>query len=323
MNPTANWMPQVVAEPQRAAALELLWAHLEPDSRQSLHDATLADSQTYGPAYWSSLVACQLGGAVVGVAWVQPHDGRVASLHGPVVTLDDPQLAARVAKFAVEQASQLDITGIQALLPSEYTPLAAAMSAAGFQHLADLQYLFCTVAPWASQVDEALLRFRTATPAELADVIERTYRGSLDCPAVDGLRKITDILNGYRSTGVYLPELWQIVSVELGAQARDVGCLILADHPNMDQIELVYMGIFAEERGNRWGERVVRQAQRLTYRHGRKRLVLAVDAANWPALRMYAAAGFITFDRKSAWYRPMPGNTATGIVDNQRHTTSL
>ena len=45
----------------------------------------------------------------------------------------------------------------------------------------------------------------------------------------------------------------------------------------------------------------------------RKRLVLAVDAANEPALRMYAAAGFQAWDRRSVFVRVLDErNQSTG-----------
>src|SRR5690606_30179312 len=95
------------------------------------------------------------------------------------------------------------------------------------------------------------------------------------------------------------------VSIRTGNAAHMVGCLLLADHPATDQIELVYMGMVPEARGHGWGEHVVRQAQWLCRRRGCQRLVLAVDEANDPAVRMYASCGFVSFDRKALWLLPI------------------
>jgi ribosomal protein S18 acetylase RimI-like enzyme len=308
MNLPASWTPEVVAEPQRVGALEMIWSALEPGLRRSLLDAAVADSRKFGSDFWSALVACQQDGAVAGVAWVQPHAGRAASIHGPVVRSDDPCLAASLARFSVEQAKRLDLTCIQALLPIEYTPQAAALTAAGFHGVANLLYMFSAAGDWPTRAPESALHFRPATQAELAKVIEQTYLGSLDCPAVDGLRNLDDVLAGYRATGNYLPENWLIVTVGVGAETRIVGCLLLADHPSTDQVELVYMGILPEARGHAWGSHLVRQAQWLVRQSGRQRLVLAVDEANQPAVRMYAASGLVTFDRKVLWLRDLSGS---------------
>jgi ribosomal protein S18 acetylase RimI-like enzyme len=301
MIPPANWTPEVVAESLKAAAVQWIWSELDPELRHRLYNAAVADSQKFGPDYWSGLVACQRDEALVGVAWVQPHAGRAASVHGPVVSIDDPQLAASLVRFSVEQAARLDIACIQALLPNEYTPQAAALTAAGFHRVADLLYMFSAAGECPAWAPESELQFRTATRAELAIIVEQTYRGSLDCPAVDGLRTIDDVLAGYRATGNVRPEHWQVVSIGKGVGARQIGCLLLADHPETDQMELVYMGIVPEERGRRWGLHLVRQAQWMVRQSGRQRLVLAVDEANHPAVRMYAASGLVTFDRKTLW----------------------
>ena len=54
-------------------------------------------------------------------------------------------------------------------------------------------------------------------------------------------------------------------------------------------------------RGRGWGLEVVRHAQWLSGQASRNRLILAVDAANEPALRIYAAAGFQSWDQKSVY----------------------
>jgi ribosomal protein S18 acetylase RimI-like enzyme len=84
---------------------------------------------------------------------------------------------------------------------------------------------------------------------------------------------------------------------------RDVGCLLLADHPLQNQWELVYMGIVPEARGMRLGLAVTRHAQRLAHGAGRERLVLAVDAANAPALELYRRAGFLAWDQRRVFLK--------------------
>jgi GNAT superfamily N-acetyltransferase len=95
---------------------------------------------------------------------------------------------------------------------------------------------------------------------------------------------------------------------------QDVGCLILADHPRYENMELVYMGVVPEGRGQGWGIEVVRHAQRLARRAGRQRLVLAVDASNQPAIRMYASAGFQAWDQRRVYYRLHPKELVRGEV---------
>jgi ribosomal protein S18 acetylase RimI-like enzyme len=116
---------------------------------------------------------------------------------------------------------------------------------------------------------------------------------------VNGIRRIDDVLQGYRATGHFDPERWLMVR----HQGEPIGCLILTAYPEHSTWELIYMGILPAARGRGWGVEIVRHALWLARRAAPKRLVLAVDAANEPALRMYAAAGFQAWDRRSVFVR--------------------
>ena len=80
-----------------------------------------------------------------------------------------------------------------------------------------------------------------------------------------------------------------------------MGCLIVTDHPEHGSCELVYMGVAAPWRGHGWGKDIARFAQWLTASTPRPRLVLAVDAANAPAIAMYESVGFHAWDRRTVY----------------------
>ena len=115
------------------------------------------------------------------------------------------------------------------------------------------------------------------------------------------MRDVADVLDGYRPNGPFDPARWLIVQ----ADGADVGCLLLADQPRFDQWELMYIGVVPEARGRGLGLAMVRHAQWMAAQAGRQRLVLAVAADNHPAIAMYAAAGFITWDIRSIFLRPL------------------
>jgi ribosomal protein S18 acetylase RimI-like enzyme len=79
--------------------------------------------------------------------------------------------------------------------------------------------------------------------------------------------------------------------------------LLLADYPQHNKLELVYMGLIPGVRGHGWGETITRHALWAARRKGRARLVVAVDAANWPARRTYEAAGLELWDRRVVFWR--------------------
>jgi GNAT superfamily N-acetyltransferase len=108
-----------------------------------------------------------------------------------------------------------------------------------------------------------------------------------------------DVLAGYRATSSFDPSRWFVAR----HSGQDVGCLLLADIADANQWLLVYMGLLPAARGRGLGIEMVRHAQWLCGQAGRARMVLAVDAENAPAVEIYAAAGFVAWDRRSVWLR--------------------
>jgi ribosomal protein S18 acetylase RimI-like enzyme len=199
---------------------------------------------------------------------------------------------------AVAQAWRRDATLVQTLLETDASDHATRLQKAGFRHIADLLYLvsprdsFPEIRP---TLPLALRPYDEQQRSALAELIEQTYEGTRDCPQLNGVRSPEDVVAGYQAIGQFSPQRWLIASQE----GRDVGCLLLADHPSYDQWELVYLGLVPQARGQGIGFALTRYAQWLAQQAGRERLVLAVDADNAPALRLYAQAGFQTWDRRS------------------------
>jgi ribosomal protein S18 acetylase RimI-like enzyme len=113
------------------------------------------------------------------------------------------------------------------------------------------------------------------------------------------VRDLEHVINGYQGTGEYRPENWLFVRHD----GEDVGVLLLADHPKGRHWELMYMALVPEARGRGWGRQITRYAQWLARGAGVERLVLAVDAANFPAVKMYHDAGFELWDQRSVYVR--------------------
>ena len=95
--------------------------------------------------------------------------------------------------------------------------------------------------------------------------------------------------------------MWRFVK----QAGRDVGCLILAEHAEQDQVELVYMGLVPEARGRGWGALVARESLRIAASLGRARVVLAVDGANSPAVKAYERVGFLPWEQRSAFIKSL------------------
>jgi ribosomal protein S18 acetylase RimI-like enzyme len=174
--------------------------------------------------------------------------------------------------------------------------------AAGFEHVADLLYLVSEARAFPSTCPDdpfEFERYSSSAADRFAAIVERTYQGTRDCPRLNGVRPGAEVLEGYRAVGRFDPAIWRLVR----HHGNDIGCLLLAHHPPHKLWELVYMGIVPEARGYGFGVALTRHAQWLARRAGIESLALAVDAANEPAIKGYAAAGFASRDRRSVFLK--------------------
>lgn len=200
------------------------------------------------------------------------------------------------------QLSSSGVRLVQTLLTTNAATDERLFADVGFTRLADLVYLLGINSHASAAEEPRELEFeayRASSHERFKQIVERTYEGSLDCPALDGARDVEDVLAGYRVTGRFDSRKWLIAR----AAGQDVGCLILADDPRLDQWELIYMGLVPEARGHRWGRLLVARAQRMAAQAGRRHLMLSVDAANGPAVRTYTHAGFVQCDVRRVLFR--------------------
>lgn len=295
-----------IAAPMTASALgdalALLFSRFEGQQAteyQTIYEAAIQEG-TVRPEW---VLEAREAGHLLGAALYQLQPGRTALVWPPRLAREAPPSAAEHLMAELIRRLQLaEVRLANTLLnpvqPEEHRLLATWQ----FAYIADLIYLvsFQQDFPFSKPVaDLEYEAYDCVNHSRLARVVLATYEGSLDCPALDGVRDIEDVLAGYRGTGTFQPDHWAIVR----HQGQDVGCVLVADHPREDCCELVYMGVTAAARGRGWGRQLVRWAQWQTRQAGRCRLVAAVDAANHPALDVYASLGFSAWDRRQCYAR--------------------
>ena len=281
-------------------ALALVFADLEPPQR-ARHVAQLRAQYANGPI--EGLWAAYRGRRMVGAMRAAALAGKTAVVTVPRVTSDEPPETAReLLAGAVERLPSQGVRLAQALLMTDHGPDAGLLTAGGFRHVWDLLYLVSVPGAFPESSPAEQLDFVPYSPSQhrqIAQLVERTYAGSLDCPAIDGLRHVDDVLAGYQAGCDFDPALWLKVQYE----GADVGCLLISPEADSAQWELTYMGVVPEARRRGFGLAMARHAQWLARNSRCGRLVLAVDAANAPAKCVYAAAGFVTWDRRSVFLR--------------------
>jgi mycothiol synthase len=252
-----------------------------------------------GYRLWGVFRAEELTGSIL----VQTQPGRTAMVWPPRLAPGEaPETAGLLLRAALEYLPRQQIRMVQALLPAGVGADAELLEAAGLRHVSDLLYLVCLADEFPVTPPCAELQFQPYSLVlheRFARLVDGTYEDSLDCPAVNGVRCVDDVLRGYQATGCFDPERWFVVH----HQGEEIGCLVLTDYVEHSTWELIYMGLLPVARGQGWGGEIVRHAQWLCGQALRKRLVLAVDAANEPALRMYATCGFKAWDQTSVFIR--------------------
>jgi ribosomal protein S18 acetylase RimI-like enzyme len=278
-----------------------------PDDERPGQLAALAKHLRSGQAQDFVLVEARRDAVLVGAALAQCLPGRVAVVWLPqVANAEAPELLSPLLAEIHAQLKAANIELAQTLVEPASDAHREVLLSAGYVHAGDLLYMAAAVKHEPSGLTPAsrpepveFVGYTDERYDRLLRVIGATYRGSLDCPLVDGLRETADVLDGYRAVSEFRSELWLIAQ----AGENDIGCLLLADHPAENQLEIVYAGLVPAVRGRGWGRQLTAQAMRFAAKLGRARVVLSVDAANWPAIALYEAAGFATWDRRSVLVR--------------------
>ena len=286
----------------RADVLALVFRDLPAEDRER-HVKALLEATRSAREPRDGLLAARRGGRLVGAVLSEIQAGRTAVIWPPRLLPDEPASTGQQLMAATsELLTAKRICVAHALLQAGTEEDGRLLHAAGFELLAELIYLVSGEEHFPAPPPATPIEFEPYNPGNhrrLARAVEATYERTLDCPELNGIRRTEDVLAGYRATGVFSADRWLLVR----HQGEDVGCLILADHPEQENWELVYMGLVPSARGNGWGSDITRHAQSLTRQAGRPRLVLAVDAANRPAMRMYLTLGFQAWDRRSAYLK--------------------
>lgn len=200
------------------------------------------------------------------------------------------ETAQRLLEAGLAFAQTRNIHLLQSLVAPESDAEARHLACAGFQEITQVEHL-AAVPPRCANVLPPDLQFQPCSGPDsprLRQMIVDSYQGSLDCPELDKLRTIEDVLSGYLASCQGVTGHWYFVQ----RKASDVGVVLLGHHPQNDQLELIYFGILPPFRGQGLGRQVLRFVLQLGTRLGSSQVVTAVDLRNAPAKALYTELGF-------------------------------
>ena len=276
----------------------MLHAGLSADQQVELvHTLEVAGRQD--DSSFSGLLVALASEVLVGATWVQLAAGQTAVAWLPAA---NSPAAADLMRAAARFLDEHRVVLAQFLVSDESALNYDLLAATDFRRLAKLAYLAvdrrCFPAA-AANTELSFLQDASGEPQRLGQLLLRTYEDSLDCPQLNGVRHSGDVLTGYQEQGTFASERWFFVQ----HHETDIGTLILTTHADSGNWELVYMGLVPAARGNGWGRQILEFALWQARLGGARRLVLAVDEANQPALDMYHRAGFVAWDYRTVFAR--------------------
>ncbi len=251
------------------------------------------ERQTLGDPSRTQLWWAMRGRQCVAAAMVFENPGHTGLLFASPARAPEVDAAAladlvrRIGDFSLGRGLSL----VQSLLPPEAQMERDVLLQAGYAHLARLDYMSWDLRRMSDRPSPAEMEMRTAQECPtgtLEAVILSSYKQSLDCPALEGVRQIGNVVAGHRSSGLYRWQSWWIAHWS----GQPAACLLLNDNPSTGAADVVYLGVGVEFRGRGIARAMLAHAGCDAWRRGIERLALAVDASNTPAVGLYKSVGF-------------------------------
>ncbi|HEX4054377.1 MAG TPA: GNAT family N-acetyltransferase [Tepidisphaeraceae bacterium] len=249
-------------------------------------------AESGGQLIWAALPVVSPGKTLLLLASSQITDGGLPA-------------AVQLVGELCDYFGQHDVHLAQVLIEPQQAMAQRFFAGLGFVEIAELIYLqgYIPRAAKSPQMPQQM-RFLAYSPEShglFADAILQSYRDSLDCPALSGLRDIEDIIAGHQSTGDHDPAMWQLLT----ERENPLGVLLLSRILHTDAVELVYLGLRPEARGRGLGTLLMQRAMHLILADHRRSLSLAVDSKNEPALKLYYSHGMQRIAARLAMIRDL------------------
>jgi mycothiol synthase len=141
--------------------------------------------------------------------------------------------------------------------------------------------------------------FVTTDPRVFEQTLLRSYEGTLDCPELNGVRAIEEIMAGHQSQGKHDPQRWWL----LYQNGNPVGVLLLTEILEWNSLDISYLGVVPEARGAGLGRLLAGKSLVEARAANTSQVTLAVDSRNHPALHLYRSLGFEPHEQRAVFLR--------------------
>lgn len=306
--PSVEWRCRAARAEEIESSLRLILSHaggLADHSQVVDFIAFAAERHIDVREIWLAEAEGRIGWAVLPIL----SPGRTMLLFVPPVGDHEPA-AGQLINTVCDHFGKLAIHLAQALLDPGDEEARELFLSRRFRQMAELIYLSVTIRrpPPAPPLPPGISWKEYSDPTHplFARAIGESYENSLDCPGLNGLRDIQDVIAGHKATGEFDPAAWFVLT----HYDEPLGAVLLSRIPRTDAVELVYLGLTPAARGRGLADLLMRQALWATARMKRSRLTLAVDSENAPALKLYYRHGMQKTGSKIALMRDLRRETA-------------
>ena len=305
---------------ERSAALTLLLADTSDPDRLAADVAEVAALADAGRIDLAGLLAAVAGEppAVVGATLATPGPGGTCDLFPPRRSAGPPRRSAgcppgvaavlldAAAKFAAERGCGT----LQAFADPVRTDDADTFLSAGFERACELLTLRrdCGVPVRESAGDNLVDVSLTAeTRPRFLAANRESYGDSQDAPLARGTDADADFAV-HEQSGGFRPDLCRLAV----ADGRDAGLALVAEREEGGAAvwDVCYLGVNPAFRGRGVGRALLAGRLAAARDAGAAAVTCAVDAANGPARRLYAAAGFAETGRRALFVRRLHPKSA-------------
>jgi ribosomal protein S18 acetylase RimI-like enzyme len=210
---------------------------------------------------------------------------------------NEDRLVRRATDWLKTQAVKL----AQSLLSVEEQHLGAPLQRNGYRHVTHLDfYRHDLDLPLALLNRPERLEYQAyeeCDAGQFQDALGRSYIDTQDCPELNGVRGITEVILGHQSQGRFDPARWFLAF----AGGLPVGVLLLTELPESGDWDLSYVGVVPEARRQGYGTEFVVKALVEARAADAMYLSLAVDGRNRPAIDLYRRLAFEPYDRREVY----------------------
>lgn len=291
-------------------ALELLFSSLPADAR-SQRIAEVRREIKEGDFDPQHLLLATSNSLPVGVQLTVIRDDDVGMVWPPIVAVELNGLSSEAIEDALlcEAVRSLDTTQAwigQSLLEPDQIREHAALQRNGFTRLTELRFferLLSDTSDRKQRETTLLLNYepfrRTRNRHAFVNVLEATYRGTLDCPEFNGVRDGQQSLKNHEAAGSFTSDMWRLYSRD----EVEIGVLLLVERPDQQAWEVLYLGVVESARRSGIGRAMLLDAIDAARDANAERLLIVADARNRPAVALYESLGFQPIATRVAFVR--------------------